>query len=108
MTLKLADRFIRHPSGIIKDNLVKVDKFIFPVDFVILDFDDKVAVPLILGRPFLATSQALIDFKDGRMILRVGKEKASFKLQEAMWHLMDCDDSCYFLDHIDDCVVDVL
>lgn len=49
--------------------LIKVDKFIFSVDFVILDMDDKVEVPLILGIPFLETSKALIDVKDGQMVL---------------------------------------
>jgi len=53
MTLQLADRSVRHPRGIIEDILVKVDKYIFPADFVVLDVDEDVKVPLILGRPFL-------------------------------------------------------
>ena len=69
------------PRGIIKVILVKWDKFIFLVDFVILVLDDRVEVALILGKPFLATSQALIDIKDRRMVLRVGVEKVVFKLQ---------------------------
>ena len=80
MTLQLANQSIRHPRGIIEDILVKVDKFIFPIDFVILDSDDKVEVPLILLRPFLATSQVLIDVKDRRMVLRVRGEEVVFKL----------------------------
>ena len=55
-------------------------------------------VLLILERPFLANSQALIDVKDGGMVLRVWEEKVVFKLQEAMRHSMDFDDSCYFVD----------
>ncbi|XP_052198267.1 uncharacterized protein LOC127805553 [Diospyros lotus] len=55
MSLQLEDRSVKHPRGIIKDILVKVDKFIFPVDFVILDMGEDRDVPLILGRPFLAT-----------------------------------------------------
>ena len=50
------------------------------MDFVILDLDDKMEVPLIFGRPFLATSQALIDIKYGRTVLRVDEEKVEFKL----------------------------
>ena len=61
-------------------------------------------VHLILGRPFLATSQVLIDVKDGRMVLRVGEEKVAFKLQETIRHSMDFNDSCYFVDLISDCV----
>ena len=85
---------------------MKADKFIFPVDFVVIDLNDRVEVPLILGRPFLAILQALIDVKDRRMVQRVGKEKVTFKLHLGMRHSMDFDDSCYFVDNIDDCVAD--
>ena len=61
MTLQSSDRSIRRPRRAIKDVLIKVDKFIFPVDFVPINVDDDVDVPLILGRPFLATFRALID-----------------------------------------------
>ena len=61
MTLQSSDQSIRRPRRAIKDVLIKVDKFIFLVDFVPVDVDDDVDVPLILGRPFLATFQALID-----------------------------------------------
>ena len=61
MTLQLADRSIRRPKGVIEDTLVKIDKFNFPVDFVVLDMEEDCDVPLILGRPFLATTRALID-----------------------------------------------
>ena len=61
MSLQMADRTFTYPRGIIEDVLVKVDKFIFSVDFVVLDMEEDKDVPLILGRPFLATGQALID-----------------------------------------------
>ncbi|XP_073133564.1 uncharacterized protein [Henckelia pumila] len=61
MSLQLADRSIKYPRGIIEDVLVKVDKFIFPVDFMVLDMEEDLDMPLILGRPFLATGKALID-----------------------------------------------
>src|SRR5262249_51113307 len=63
MSIHLADRTIRHPRGIIENILVRVDKFLFPVDFVVLDMDESFKTPLILGRPFLATARALIDVK---------------------------------------------
>ncbi|XP_075112136.1 uncharacterized protein LOC142182103 [Nicotiana tabacum] len=61
MLLQLADRTVKMPSGILVDVLVQVGKFVFPADFVILNcrFDKK--IPIILGRPFLATRRALID-----------------------------------------------
>ena len=61
VTLQLADRSHAYPEGKIEDVLVKVDKFIFPVDFIVLDFEADKEVPIILGRPFLATAKTLID-----------------------------------------------
>ncbi|KAJ9557743.1 hypothetical protein OSB04_012357 [Centaurea solstitialis] len=61
MTIQLADRSIKYPVGIAEDVPIQVDKFVFPADFVILDIKDEVKVPLILGRPFLNTAQALIN-----------------------------------------------
>ncbi|MGI4673517.1 retropepsin-like aspartic protease [Klebsiella pneumoniae] len=65
MTLQLADRTITYPRGIVEDVLVKVDKLIFPADFVILDFEEDKKIPIILGRPFLATGRTLIDVQKG-------------------------------------------
>ncbi|XP_073153213.1 uncharacterized protein [Henckelia pumila] len=70
MSLQLAERSIKYPRGIIEDVLVKVDKFIFPVDFVVLDMEEDLDMPLILGRPFLATGKALIDVQKGELLLR--------------------------------------
>ena len=61
VSLPLVDRSITYPMGISEDVLVKVDKFIFPIDFIILDIQEDQEVPLKLGRPFLATGRALID-----------------------------------------------
>ncbi|XP_073289849.1 uncharacterized protein [Primulina huaijiensis] len=61
MSLQLADRSVKYPQGIIEDVLVKVEKFIFSADFVVLDMEEDMEMPLILGRPFLATGKALID-----------------------------------------------
>ncbi|XP_039143974.1 uncharacterized protein LOC120281118 [Dioscorea cayenensis subsp. rotundata] len=84
--------------------LVKVDKFNFPVDFVILDVDDK--VPLILGKPFLATYKTLINVKDSLMALHLGEEEVIFKIRDSMRDTMDFDDTCYYVDAIDDLVSD--
>ena len=73
LSLQMVDRSLTYPKGIIKDVLVKVDKFIFPMDFVVLDMEDKDA-PIILGRPFLATGQTLIDVKIWELTLRVGDD----------------------------------
>ncbi|GKD02754.1 reverse transcriptase domain-containing protein [Tanacetum coccineum] len=70
MVLELVDRTISKPLGIAENVFVKVGKFYFPVDFVILDFVADPRVPLILGRPFLSTAHALIDVYEGEIILR--------------------------------------
>src|ERR1044072_642791 len=61
MQLQLADGSIVTPCGVCEDVLVKVGKFIFPADFVILDMKEDMAMPLIFGRPFLATAKVKID-----------------------------------------------
>ncbi|KAK5811504.1 hypothetical protein PVK06_026842 [Gossypium arboreum] len=101
MSIQLADRSVKYPRGIIEDVLVKVDKFIFPVDFVVLDMDEDMEVPLILGRPFLATARAIIDVGEGKLVLRVGDEKITFKIYDVMKFSREQDDSCYFIDSID-------
>ena len=57
----MADRTVKRPIGILHDVLVKVKLFIFPEDFVILDCEVDFEVPIILGRPFLATGRAFVD-----------------------------------------------
>ncbi|KAL5560852.1 hypothetical protein UlMin_037063 [Ulmus minor] len=84
VSLQLADRSIAQLEGKIEDVLVKVDKFIFPVDFIILDFEADMEVPIILGRPFLATGRALIDVHNGELTMRVQDEKVTFNVFQAM------------------------
>ena len=76
ITLSLADRSVKIPKGIVEDVLVKVDKFYYPVDFVVLDTESMVEgtnqVPIILGRPFLAASNAIINCQNGVMQLTFG------------------------------------
>ncbi|GJW80371.1 reverse transcriptase domain-containing protein [Tanacetum coccineum] len=74
MTFELADRSITQPIGIAEDVDVKVGKFQFSADFVVVDFDADPRVPLILGRSFLKTGRALIDVYEGELTLGVGKE----------------------------------
>ena len=80
VTHQMADRTLAKPEGIIEDVLIKVGKFIFPADFIILDMEEDSQVPLLLGRPFLATGAALIDMQKGILTLRVGEETADFNL----------------------------
>ena len=93
VTLQQVDRSLTHPRGIIKDVLVKVDKFIFPVDFIILDMQEDKEVPIILGRPLLATGRAMIDVQKGELRLRVQEEEVTFNVFNAIKHPHDTD-SC--------------
>ncbi|GJU75661.1 reverse transcriptase domain-containing protein [Tanacetum coccineum] len=92
MTLELADRSITKPIGIAEDVYLKVGKFKFPADFVVIDFDADPRVPLILGRSFLKTGRALIDVYEGELTLRVGKEAITFNLDQTLRYSSNYDD----------------
>nr|GEX21749.1 reverse transcriptase domain-containing protein [Tanacetum cinerariifolium] len=77
MTLELADRSITHPKGVVEDVFIKVGKFHFLIDFVVVDFEADPRVPLILGRSFLRTGRALIDVYKEEITLRVNDEARS-------------------------------
>ena len=94
LLLQMVDRSLTFPKGIIEDVLVKVDKFIFPVDFVVLDMEEDIEASIILGRPFLATSQALIDVKNGELTLRVGVDQVRFNLYKSVEFSSDVNASC--------------
>ena len=74
MSLQMADMSMAQREGILEDVLVKVGKFIFPVDYVVINIEDK-QIPHLLGKPFLATGATLIDVKKGELTLRVGTEE---------------------------------
>ena len=75
-TLQLVDCSVREPKGIVEDVLVKIEQFYYPVDFIVLDYQlvlhSRVHIPIILGRPFLATANNLINCRNGRMQLTFG------------------------------------
>ncbi|GJX18844.1 putative reverse transcriptase domain-containing protein [Tanacetum coccineum] len=79
LTIELANKTIKHPRGIAKNVLVRIGKFIFLIDFVILDIPEDDDVPLILGQPFLSTAHAKIDVFKRKFTLKVGEEKLVFK-----------------------------
>ncbi|XP_038876977.1 uncharacterized protein LOC120069319 [Benincasa hispida] len=84
VTLQLADRTITYPEGKVEDVLVKVDKFIFPADFIILDYEADMDVPIILGRPFLATGKVLIDMHKGELTMHVDNQEVKFNVLNAL------------------------
>ncbi|GJX13838.1 reverse transcriptase domain-containing protein [Tanacetum coccineum] len=92
MTLKLADCSISQPIGIAEDVDVKVGKFQFLADFVVVDFDTDPRVPLILRRSFLKTGCALIDVYEGELTLHVRKEAVTFNLDQTSRYSSNYDD----------------
>ena len=84
MTLHMADRIMSQPKGILEDVLIKVGKFIFPVDFVVIDIEEDKKFPLLLGRPFLTNGVALIDVKKGELALKARDEKVHFNLNQSL------------------------
>ncbi|GKB10597.1 mitochondrial proton/calcium exchanger protein-like protein isoform X1 [Tanacetum coccineum] len=79
LTVELADRTMKYPKGIAENMLVGIGKFVFPIDFSILDMPEDIKVPLILERPFLSTAHAKIDVFKRKITLRVGEERIIFK-----------------------------
>ncbi|KAJ9565613.1 hypothetical protein OSB04_001579 [Centaurea solstitialis] len=92
ISLQLADRSIKYPVGILEDLPLQVGNFIIPCDFVVLEMVEDVNTPIILGRPFLATAGAIIDVKNGRLSLNVGREKVEFELRKSMGLPSSMDD----------------
>ena len=84
MTLQMADRSMARSEGILEDVLIKVGKFIFLVDFLVIDIEEDKQVPLLLGRPFPATRAALINVKKRELTLRVRDEKVHFNLNQSL------------------------
>ncbi|XP_050219718.1 uncharacterized protein LOC126670101 [Mercurialis annua] len=81
MMLQLADHSLKRPHGVAEDVLVKVGKFIFPVDFVVLDSAVDKDCPMILGRPFLNTGRALVDVNARKITLRMNDESMVFDIK---------------------------
>ncbi|XP_015167586.1 uncharacterized protein [Solanum tuberosum] len=97
MRLLMADRFNKHPVGILYDILVKVDRFIFPADFVILDCEIDAEIPIILGRPYLAIERALVDIESGKLKFCVNDDEVTFNIckfmkQQSNIHVVSTED----------------
>ncbi|GJX24950.1 reverse transcriptase domain-containing protein [Tanacetum coccineum] len=101
MSLELADRSIQYLRGIAEDMLIQIDKFILPIDFVILDMREDSRILIILGRPFLETARAMIDVFNKKITLRVGSEEVIFDVDQSMKKPRTKDDECYGIDDLD-------
>ena len=89
------------------DRSLTYTKFIFLVDFVVLDMEEDQEIPLILGRPFLATGRALIDVHSGNLTLRKNDEEVRFNIYHTM-KFLDGGQSCNRINMVDECVKSVI
>ena len=94
MTLQLADHSCRYSMGIVEDMPVEVGGSIIPTDFVVLDMEEDPKIPIILGRPFLATAGAIIDVKNHKLSLVIGKERLEYDLSKASNHVSSLLSAC--------------
>ncbi|GJX49030.1 DNA-directed DNA polymerase [Tanacetum coccineum] len=101
MSLELADRSIQYSHGIAENVLIKVDKFVLPINFVILDMREDSKIPIILGRPFLATARAMIDVFNKKITLRIGNEEVIFDVDQSIKKPHTEEDECYGIDDLD-------
>ncbi|GKB61207.1 DNA-directed DNA polymerase [Tanacetum coccineum] len=88
----------------IYEKLRLVDKFVLPIDFIILDMPEDSRVPIILGRPFLATARAMIDIFNKKITLRVGDDEVIFDVDQSIKRLPTEDDECYGVYDLDDTI----
>ncbi|GKE47674.1 DNA-directed DNA polymerase, partial [Tanacetum coccineum] len=104
MSLELADRSIQYPRGIIENVIIKVDNFILPIDFVIFDMPEDSRIMIILGRPFLATTRAMIYVFNKKITLRVGNDEVIFDVDQSIKRPPVKDDKCYDIDDLDETI----
>ena len=84
----------------IEDVQVKVDKFIFPADFIVSEMEEDKEIPIILGRPCLETGKAMIDVQKGELKLRVQDDEARFNVFNVVRHPAESD-ACFMIEVIE-------
>ncbi|XP_024974739.1 uncharacterized protein LOC112512833 [Cynara cardunculus var. scolymus] len=89
VNLQLDDSSMKYPYAVIEDTLIKVNKFYYLFDFVVMDMDKDKEIPLIHGRPFLATRGALVDVKEVNLTLIVGNKDVVFNVSRAATHRLE-------------------
>ncbi|GJR03456.1 putative nucleotidyltransferase, ribonuclease H [Tanacetum coccineum] len=104
MCIELANKSTQYPRGIAKN--VKINKFIFPVDFVVLDMEEDHKIRIILGRPFLATAHTMINVFNKKITFEVGNETITFDIEKSMKFSTLEDDTYLSIDMVDISILD--
>ncbi|XP_021670264.2 uncharacterized protein LOC110657390 [Hevea brasiliensis] len=100
ISLQLADRSVKYPMGILENIPIKVEKFSIPVDFLVLEMEENVQIPIILERPFLAIARAIIGIKNILLTLNIRDEEVEFNLVSVIKHKLEPDE-CFKVDIIE-------
>ncbi len=110
--LQFADRSTKTPRGILTDVLVKIESFVFPADFIVLDMESEInsipQVPVILGRPLLVTANAVLHCKEGVMEVSFGNLKAKLQVYRAATHPHNFEDCYVVVDLLDEVIAETL
>nr|GEU67679.1 hypothetical protein [Tanacetum cinerariifolium] len=108
MSILLANHTYQYPMGVAENMLIQFGKFVFPIDFIILQMEEDDRVPLILGRPFLHTADSIIRVKNKELDLGIEEDRATFHIDKAMQHSHVNDDTCFRMDIINEITEDEL
>ncbi|XP_023740671.1 uncharacterized protein LOC111888795 [Lactuca sativa] len=98
MAIHLANKMVMFPRGICEDLLIKVDKFVFPTYFIVLDMEEDHQVPIIIGIPFLSTACAIVVVQESKLTLQVGDDSVTFGVDRAMKPSRLRDDTIFTVD----------
>ena len=110
MCLSMVDKYIKYPLGDLENIPTKVGKFIIPVNFVVMDIKEDLEIPILLGRPFLVTTEVVIDMKNGKIKVEVNNEYIIFdvyKMIKTSPPIEVCE-RIHSIDIIDECVQNVV
>ena len=113
VVLSMADKSLKYPLGVVEDVPTRVGKFVFPADFIVVDMEVDEDIPILFGRPFLATVGAIIDMKRGKITLELKNGKVEFDVYKAMkdaypFEHVNSFGTIELPDIIDDCVHEVV
>ena len=107
--LSMADKSVTYPLGILENMPTKVGKFVIPADFVVLEMEEDLEIPILLGRPFFMTARAIINMKKGKITLEVDNECMEFDVLKIMKSTpVEVASRIDSIDVIDECIEEVI
>ena len=109
MCLSIANKSIIYTLGILENVPTKVGKFVIPIDFVVLEMEEDLEIPILFGRPFLMTVGAIIDMRKGKITLEVDNEHMEFDVFKIMKSTpAEVASRIESMDIIDECIEEVI